>query len=144
MSCLAETEEKDFMRTIKAALAVLFLASVFVPSSFAFEESGQLNGTWSGEWKPKTGNIDDVTIELQQEGSNGALNGKFLSPAPMPFTHAAFDAKTHIVHLEAMQPKTGKLYKIEARLNRTELNGKLTVDNVSGDLLLIKWTFFPH
>jgi hypothetical protein len=62
----------------------------------------------------------------------------------MEFTHASFDPKTHAVILEAMDEKSGKRYRIDGKIRGAELKGTLGIDDVKGDLLLIKWTYFPR
>jgi hypothetical protein len=92
-------------------------------------------------WTPQGGIPDAVTVEFTREPS-GKLAGKFLTPTPMEFRHVSFDPKTHIVSLEAMDEKSGKHYRIDGKIRGTELKGTLGIDNVKGDLLLIKWTYF--
>lgn len=60
----------------------------------------------------------------------------------MEFSTASFNPKTQAVTLEATDSKSGKHYKLDAKIKGTELRGTLGVDNVQGELFLIKWTFF--
>ena len=87
--------------------------------------------------------LDAMTIELTEETS-GHLTGKFLTPVPIEFSRASFDPKTHAVALEAMDQKSGKRYRIDGKIRGTELKGNLEINDVKGDLLLIKWIYFPR
>ena len=124
------------------SLVFLFLAAALLTPSLA-AETNDLKGTWSGNWTPKGGIPDAVTVELKQD-EKGNLTGKFLTPAPMDFSKASFNSKTSTVVLEAVDPKSGKHYTLEAKVKGTELNGTLAANDVKGDLRLIKWTFFPR
>jgi len=126
---------------IRILLMLCLVAAFWIPS-FAdiFEE---VNGKWSGNWTPKDGVPDPVTVELKLD-SPQRLSGQFVTPVPMPFTNASFDLKTRTAKIEAMDPKSGKHYKIDGKLQGTDLKGTLAIDEVKGDLLLIKWTFVPR
>ena len=126
---------------MKVTLFSLFMVAAIVVPSFAADTSVELAGKWSGNWKPQSGIPDAMTIELTQETS-GRLTGKFLTPVPIEFTRASFDRKTRAITLETMDPKTGKHYKIDGTIQGTELKGTLGIDDVKGELLLIKWTYF--
>ena len=128
---------------MKTTLFTLILIAVMLAPCFAADTSEELVGKWSGNWTPQGGIPDSMTIELTPEGS-GRLTGKFVTPAPMEFTHASFDAKTHAIAFEAVDPKTGKHYKVDGKIHGTELKGTLGIDNVKGELLLIKWTYVPR
>jgi len=123
-------------------LGSVFLAATLLAPSVA-AETNELKGTWSGNWMPKGGVPEAITVELKQD-NNGKLTGKFLTPVPMDFSKATFNPKTGIVMLEALDPKSGKHYTLEAKVKGTELNGTLGADDVKGDVRLIKWTFFPR
>jgi len=126
---------------MKTALYSLFLIAAMLVPSFAADTSEELAGKWSGNWTPQGGIPEAMTIELTKE-SSGKLAGKFLTPVPMEFTHASFDPKTHAVILEAMDEKSGKHYRIDGKIHGTELKGTLGINELKGDLLLIKWTYF--
>ena len=118
---------------------VLLALAVLSPSVGA--QTAAINGTWSGNWTPKGGTPDAVTIELRQENS-GMVTGKFLNPAQMEFSKATFNPKTGVILIEATDQKAGKRYHLEGKIEGTELKGTLGAGNVSGGLRLIKWTFF--
>jgi hypothetical protein len=99
------------------------------------------NGTWSGNWTPKGGVPDAVTVELREDAA-GKITGKFLTPAPMEFSKASFNRSTGVVTFEATDAKSGKHYRLDAKLKGTELTGTLGEDDTTGDVRLIKWTFF--
>jgi hypothetical protein len=103
----------------------------------------QLNGTWSGSWIPAGGVRDAMTIELKHD-DNARLSGRLVSPMAMDFTKAAFDTKTHSLLLEGTDPKSGKQYKVNAKVEATEIKGTITVGTESGSIDLIKWTYVPR
>jgi hypothetical protein len=99
----------------------------------AWMQAPSISGTWSGNWMPKGGLPDAVTIELRLDNS-GVLTGKFINPAPMEFSKATFSPKTGLIAVEATDQKSGKHYKLEGRIKDTELQGTLTAGDVSGEL----------
>jgi len=103
----------------------------------------QLNGTWSGGWIPEGGGRDAMTIELRYDAS-GKLGGRFVTPTSMNFTKATFNARTRSLLLEAADPASGKQYKLNAKLEGTEIKGTVAVDNQGGKVDLIKWTYVPR
>jgi hypothetical protein len=107
----------------------------------AAQTSSPVNGTWSGNWTPKGGVPDAITVELRQDNS-GALTGKFLNPAQMEFTKASFNAKTGAISIEATDKKAARNYKLTGRVEGNELRGSLVAGDQTGDLRLVKWTFF--
>jgi hypothetical protein len=130
--------------SMKSTLLSLFLATLtlLVPSVAAqTTPATPLNGTWSGNWTPKGGVPDAVTVEIKQD-STGKLTGKFLTPTQMDFDKASFIAKTGTLTLEATDTRGGKHYKLEGKVEGTEVKGTLTNEDKTGDVRLIKWTFF--
>ena len=125
---------------LKTIVAVAIVAAWTASSLVA--QAVELNGTWSGTWIPKGGVRDAVTVQFQESG--GKLAGKFLTPAPMDFKQATFNAKTGAVTFEATDEKSGKRYKIDGKVQGTEIRGTLTSNDVSGELHLIKWTYVPR
>lgn len=126
------------MRMIFFTILVLALGA-FAPILTA--DSGPLNGTWSGNWTPKGGVPDAVTIEIRQE-TGGPLSGKFVNPAQMEFSKVTFAAKTGLFSAEATDAKSGKHYKLDGKVEGTELKGTLAAGEATGEIRLIKWTFF--
>jgi hypothetical protein len=104
-------------------------------------DTAALSGTWSGNWTPKGGVPDAVTIELKQDTA-GRLTGKFLTPAAMDFSKASFTPKTGAVSIEATDSRSGKNYKLSGKVEGTEIKGTLANEDTSGEIRLIKWTFF--
>jgi len=90
---------------------------------------------------PKGGVPDAVTIELRLDNS-GILTGKFLNPVQAEFSKATFSPKTGLIAVEATDQKSVKHYNLEGKIKDTELQGILSAGDVSGELRLIKWTFF--
>ena len=123
--------------------ALLFVLTMFVLllATVAAADLPAINGTWSGNWTPKGGVPDAVTVELRRHAA-GNLMGKFLTPVPMDFSKASFNPTTGIVRFEAADAKSGKQYKLEGKLKGTELIGTLAADDTAGEVRLIKWTFF--
>ena len=124
---------------MKAALFVPM--SVLLLATASAADLAAINGTWSGNWTPKGGVPDAVTVELRRDAA-GNLMGKFLTPVPMDFSKASFNPTTGIVRFEAADAKSGKQYKLEGKLKGTELIGTLAADDTAGEVRLIKWTFF--
>ena len=140
-SIIRPSESSDSERNLKKILMFSFLVlalTLLVPSLQA--QSNPVNGTWSGNWNPKGGIPDAITIELRQEGSK--VTGQFLNPAAMEFSKTSFNSKTGALMIEATDKKTGKLYKIDGKIQGNELKGTLAVGDTSGEMRLIKWTFF--
>ena len=119
--------------------ALVVALAVLAPAVAA--ETGAINGTWSGNWTPKGGVPDAITVELRQD-SAGTVSGKFLNPAPMEFSKATFNAKTGMMMVEAVDQKSGKHYKLEGKVEGNEIKGTLGADDATGEVRLIKWTFF--
>ena len=129
---------KTFFMFSAIAAALLFATSL---SANTLED--QLNGTWSGTFIPASGVRDAMTIEIKHD-DRGTLGGRFLTPVPMNFTKAAFDAKTHTLSLEATDAASGKQYKVNAKVEGTEIKGTVAAGNETGSIDLIKWTYVPR
>ena len=120
---------------------IVVITVVFGPSAAA--QTADLNGTWSGSWTPKGGVRDALTVEFRKDRL-GHLTGKFLTPVVMEFSKASFNAQTAMVSGEAADTKSGKHYKLDGKVRGTEIKGTLLVNDVSGEMLLIKWTYVPR
>jgi hypothetical protein len=107
-----------------------------------YAQTNPLNGTWSGNWTPKGGIPDAITIEIRQQENSANITGKFLNPAAMEFSKATFNSKTGAVLVEATDEKSGKHYKLQGKVQGTEITGTLDAAETTGELRLIKWTFF--
>src|SRR2546426_8475121 len=83
------------MKTILVSLLTLSA----LPAPAAAADKTEINGTWSGNWTPKGGVPDAVTVELRRD-MGGNLTGKFLTPAPMEFSKASFNPLTVSSHLK--------------------------------------------
>ncbi|HET9218353.1 MAG TPA: hypothetical protein VFR18_15315 [Terriglobia bacterium] len=119
---------------------VMLLAPSLAANPDAIQE--QLKGTWSGGWIPEGGVRDAMTIELRFEES-GKLTGRFVTPVSMNFTRATFNAKTRALLLEAADATSGKQYKLNGKVEGTEIKGTVAADNQGGQVHLIKWTYVP-
>src|SRR5688500_9462168 len=126
-------------------LFVFFAATSLAPAVAADKDAtaDQLIGTWSGSWTPQGGIRDSITVEVRRDDT-GKLTGKFLTPAAMNSSKPSFDYKTGVLLLEAIDEKSGKQYKLKAKVQGTELKGTLAADALSGELHLIKWTYVPR
>ena len=121
----------------------IFAAPLLAASLAADTIQDQLNGTWSGGWVPEGGVRDAMTIELKHDES-GKLTGRFVTPTSMNFTKATFNAKTRLLSLEATDAKSGKQYRLNAKVQGTEIKGTVTAGNENGQIDLIKWTYVPR
>jgi hypothetical protein len=110
---------KTFFMLFAIAGAMLFATSL---SANTMED--QLNGTWSGSFIPASGVRDSMTIEIKHD-DRGTLAGRFVS-------------------LEATDAASGKQYKVQAKVEGTEIKGTVTAGNESGSIDLIKWTYVPR
>ena len=125
---------------MKALGAVLIVLAILT-TAFSQQQTVSVSGTWSGNWTPKGGVPDAVTVEFRQDNA-GKITGKFLNPAAMEFSKAAFNAKTGAMTVEATDQKANKVYKLDGKVEGTELKGTLAAGEVTGEIRLIKWTFF--
>lgn len=135
--------QRLFMKAM--SLLFVFSAAIFwaAPSFAADTIQDQLNGTWSGSWTPEGGVRDSMTIELRYDDS-GKLTGRFVSPISKNFTKATFNAKTSVLSLEAADGTSSKQYKLNAKIAGTEIKGAVAVDNQTGQIHLIKWSYVPR
>jgi hypothetical protein len=120
--------------------AVMLLARPVAANPDTIQD--QLKGTWSGGWIPEGGVRDAMTIELRFDES-GKLTGRFVTPISMNFSRATFNVKTRSLLAEAADPTSGKNYKLNAKVEGTEIKGTVTADNQDGQVHLIKWTYVP-
>jgi hypothetical protein len=123
------------------ALLFVFTMSVLLLVTASAADLTAINGTWSGNWTPKGGVPDAVTVELKVDES-GKLTGKFRTPVPMDFSKASFIPTTGTVMFEVMDGKSGTYYRLEGKLKGTEITGSLSANDTTGEVRLIKWTFF--
>ena len=100
-----------------------------------------LRGTWSGHWAPNGEGRDAVTVEFQLE--DNALVGHMVNPERLDFTRVQFDAGTNRVVAEATAADNS-VYRIEATMNATRLEGTLSHSDSQGEMRLTKWTYRPR
>ena len=112
------------------SIALIFAVILFIPSMGLAVDINDITGTWSGNWTPKGGVLDAMTIEVRVE--NGKVVGRFRTPVPMDFTRASYDPKTGAVSIEATDSKAGKTYKLDAKLMGTDIKGTIVVGGVPG------------
>ena len=62
----------------------------------------------------------------------------------MNFTKATFNAKTRLLSLEATDSTSGKQYRLNAKVQGTEIKGTMTAGTETGQIDLIKWTYVPR
>jgi len=123
-------------------LVFVVAASLIAPRIAVAADINDIAGTWSGNWTPKGGVLDAMTIEARVEG--GKVLGKFRTPVAMDFTRASYDPKTGAVSIEATDSKSGKTYKLTGKLTGNDIKGTILAGDVPGDVLLIKWTYVPR
>jgi hypothetical protein len=83
-----------------------------------------------------------MTIELKFDES-GKLTGRFVTPVSMSFSNVAFNSKTRSLLLEAADVTSGRQYRLNAKVEGTEIKGTVVADNQTGQVHLIKWTYVP-
>jgi hypothetical protein len=127
---------------MKATLSIFAILAVFVALPAA-SETVEISGTWSGNWVTQGGVWNAVTVQFVQQDS-GKLTGKFLTPVQMDFKKVTFDPKTGKILLEAVDETSAKNYKLDGKFQGTELKGTLSANEMTGELLLIKWTYVPR
>jgi hypothetical protein len=128
---------------MRASLLSLVIAAVmFIPRIGSAADINDIAGTWSGNWTPKGGVLDAVTVEIRVE--SGKVLGKFRTPVAMDFTRATFVPATGAISLEATDTKANKLYKLDGKLTGNDIKGTMVVGGTPGDVLLIKWTYIPR
>jgi len=127
---------------MKAKLSMLVIFAMFVALPAA-SETVEISGTWSGNWVTQGGVWNAVTVQFVQQDS-GKLSGKFLTPVQMDIRKVSFDPKTGKLLLEAVDETSGTNYKLDGKLQGTELKGTLSANEMAGELLLIKWTYVPR
>jgi len=127
---------------MKAKLSMLVIFAMFVALPAA-SETIEISGTWSGNWVTQGGVWNAVTVQFVQQDS-GKLSGKFLTPVQMDIRKVSFDPKTGKLLLEAVDETSGTNYKLDGKLQGTELKGTLSANEMAGELLLIKWTYVPR
>ena len=127
---------------MKAALSIFILLAMFVARPVA-AETVEVSGTWSGNRITQGEVWNAVTVQFIQQDS-GKLTGSFLTPVQMDFKKVTYDPKTGRIQVEAMDETTGKNYKLDAKFQGTELKGTLTANEMTGEMLLIKWTYVPR
>jgi hypothetical protein len=125
---------------MKKILLVSVIAAVLAATA---GDLRAIEGTWSGNWAPKGGTLDAITVELRIDEA-GKLAGRFVTPARMDFSKASFNPSTQTIDVQATDAKTGKVYKIEGKIKGTELIGTLAANDTTGEVRLIKWTFFAR
>ena len=123
-------------------VSLVIAAAMLIPLVCTAADINDIAGTWSGNWTPKGGVLEAVTIEVRVEG--GKVAGKFRTPVAMDFTKATFNAATGVVAIEATDTKANKLYKLDGKVTGNDLKGTLVVGGTPGDVLLIKWTYIPR
>jgi hypothetical protein len=99
-----------------------------------------LKGTWSGGCHTKAG-YEACTVRFESDGVR--FTGRMLSPTKAEFTSVTFDPKTLKVVATTENSEDGSL-AIQATIKEeTRLHGTVTQGDMTGKLLLTKWTFRP-
>ena len=128
------------MRSI--VLVFVVAASLIAPRVAVAADINDITGTWSGNYTPKGGVLEAMTIEARVEG--GKVLGRFRTPVAMDFTRASYNPRTGAVSIEATDPKSKQTYKLTAKLTGNDIKGTILMGDVQADVLLIKWTYVPR
>jgi hypothetical protein len=112
--------------------------SLFATTAWA---NDALRGTWSGHWAPGGEGRDAVTVEFELR--DDMLVGHMVNPEPLDFAEVSFDAASGRLVAEA-SAEDSSVYRIEATLSDTRLEGTLTHSDSQGELRLTKWTYRPR
>jgi hypothetical protein len=62
----------------------------------------------------------------------------------MDFRKASFSPQTGTLVVEAMDEGSGTHYRLEGKVEGTEVKGSLAVNQATGQLHLVKWTYVPR
>jgi hypothetical protein len=127
---------------MKNTSCFLIGAAMLLFGTTLFAAAVDVAGKWSGGWTPQGGVRDAVTVEFTQD-DKGKVAGRFITPADMAFTAVTVNTTSGAVTLEAKDPK-GKIYKIDGKIEGTELKGTMKAGDTSGEVRLIKWTYVPR
>src|SRR5215510_10116563 len=119
---------------IATVLSLIVSAILLVTYIGSAADINDIAGTWSGNWTPKGGVLDAVTVEFRVEG--GKVSGKFRTPVAMDFTKVTFNPTTGIVAIEATDTTANKLYKLDGKVTGNDLKGTLVAGGTPGDVLL--------
>jgi hypothetical protein len=116
----------------RLCLACLFF-SLFASCSSAqsSQESGDITGTWVGDFGPAFYDRNTITLELNWDGNNltgmvrpGLPGGRmYRSFEGFPIENASFDPKTGAVKFEATYKPKNRHYVIEGKLTKNTLSG---------------------
>jgi hypothetical protein len=104
------------------------------------ERADPLSGTWTGDWGPSAADRNDVTVELQWDGS--AMTGT-VNPGPnaVALQKSTYDPKTGAVHMEAdAKGRRGNPihYVIDGKVTNGAMTGSWNHDNRKGDFKIIR------
>ncbi len=100
-----------------------------------------LRGTWSGHWAPNGEGRDAVTVEFELE--DDAIVGHLVNPERLDFTQVEFDETSGRVVAEA-RAEDASVYRIEATIDDTRLEGTFSHSGSQGEMRLTKWTYRPR
>jgi hypothetical protein len=98
------------------------------------------SGTWSGDWGPSANDRNDVTLELNWDGTNltGTVNP---GPNAVQLGASSFNPSTGAIMMQAdAQGRGGATvhYTIEGTVQGNSMSGSWGHDNVMGDFSLTK------
>ena len=126
-----------------AALACALVTAAAPPvlaESDGLFEIDPLRGTWSGRWTSDSG-TRPVTVRFSYEDES--IVGEMLNPTALTFDTISFDRDALRLVAEGVDLDEGQL-RVEATIQEdTRLNGTLTLDGLTGEMKLVKWTYRP-
>jgi hypothetical protein len=96
-------------------------------------------GTWTGDWGPSERDRNNVTLELQWNGSSltGTINP---GQDPVQLTNTSYNPTTGVVTMEAEVPRGASSvhYTMEGKVEGSTMSGTWKHDNVQGDFRVTK------
>jgi hypothetical protein len=97
------------------------------------------SGKWSGDWGPSERDRNNVTLDLQWNGSNltGTINP---GDSPVQLMNTSYNPSTGVLMMEADVSRRGTMvrYTIEGKVEGNMISGTWKHDKGSGDFKVAK------
>ncbi len=99
-----------------------------------------ISGTWTGDWGPNPQDRNEVTLEIEWDGSvlTGTITSQF-APDPVDLTGGSYDPATGTVTMSASAPGRGGAvfdYAIQGQIEGNMMTGAWSHDDQQGDFVL--------